>query len=258
MERTKELFASECRSVCLLRRFIRDAFEANASEVIVLTDAPRFSVITIRDNGQGIAPELLKHLGTCLGSSSVSGFSSSFQFARRLLVITKRQGDGFRFIADIHSSADTGEQAEVSRTFAPDLDSHGTEVKLFDLLPSARAELASEGLWAKPHTPAWHVGRMEPDQSALLKIPPRLPWEENDGPRERFKKFLDVVRGAAAETAQPTNCSTRLDQYLQMLWDLALCVPVEKFERNPFDSSPGNDGCFSVFVDGTQLFRPEV
>lgn len=250
--------SNECRFVCVLQRYICDAFEANADEVIVLTDAPRFSVVTIRDNGQGVAPELVRHLSTCLSSSSASGFLSFFQFARRLLVITKRRGDGFRFIADIHSSADTGGHAEVTRTFAPDLDSHGTEVKLFDLFPSTRAELASEDLWAESHPPAWHVGRMEPDQSALLEISPRLPWEENDGPRERFRKFVAVVRGGVAETAQPINCATRLDQYLQMLWTLALSVPVESFERNPLDSSSRTDARFSVFVDGMQLFRPVV
>src|SRR6267143_3932410 len=53
-----------------LRELISNSYDADASEVIILTDAPRFSVITIRDNGLGLSPESLQHLIEHIGGSA--------------------------------------------------------------------------------------------------------------------------------------------------------------------------------------------
>jgi HSP90 family molecular chaperone len=52
-----------------LRELISNAYDADAREVIILTDAPRFSVISIRDDGLGLSPEVLEHLVTHIGGS---------------------------------------------------------------------------------------------------------------------------------------------------------------------------------------------
>src|SRR5689334_11129902 len=50
-----------------LRELVSNAYDADATEVVILTDAPRFGQITVRDNGRGLSPEvvtqLVKHIG---------------------------------------------------------------------------------------------------------------------------------------------------------------------------------------------------
>jgi len=38
-----------------LRELISNAFDADATEVVILTDAPRFSKVIVRDNGAGLS-----------------------------------------------------------------------------------------------------------------------------------------------------------------------------------------------------------
>ncbi len=50
-----------------IRELISNAYDADATKVVVHTDAPRFNRIVIRDNGQGMSTEalayLIKHIG---------------------------------------------------------------------------------------------------------------------------------------------------------------------------------------------------
>ncbi len=114
-----------------LRELISNAYDADATEVIILTDAPRFSVISIRDNGLGLTPESLQHLVEHIGGSPKRtsegadllvttrddptrspggrqligklgiGLFSVAQFTHHFLMITKTRGDRFRTVADI-------------------------------------------------------------------------------------------------------------------------------------------------------------
>ena len=45
-----------------LRELISNAYDADAREVAILTDAPRFSSIVVRDDGFGLSPATLAHL----------------------------------------------------------------------------------------------------------------------------------------------------------------------------------------------------
>ena len=45
-----------------LRELIANAYDADATEVQVVTDAPRFSKIIVRDNGHGLTEEALVHV----------------------------------------------------------------------------------------------------------------------------------------------------------------------------------------------------
>lgn len=53
-----------------LRELISNAYDADATEVYVDTDAPRFSRIVIRDNGRGMDEEALSRLIHHIGGSS--------------------------------------------------------------------------------------------------------------------------------------------------------------------------------------------
>ena len=53
-----------------LRELISNAYDADATKVIIQTDAPRFDRIVIRDDGMGMSPDALAYLITHIGGSS--------------------------------------------------------------------------------------------------------------------------------------------------------------------------------------------
>jgi hypothetical protein len=285
-----------------LRELISNAYDADATEMVILTDAPRFAHISIRDNGLGLSPEVLEHLvkhiggsvkrsdeGSALGVTAKGdpnrspggrqligklgiGLFSVAQFTRHFLIITKTKGDSFRTVADITLGSVGGQQkllplkkgsqreietghARIWRERATETDSHGTEIKLLDLLPRTRAELASDDLWAKidfekededgekTKPPTWHIGRMKPKQSELLEAQARLPWGEPDEPEERFRKLVGAVRDAAIET-ESVDLDVFFDRYLQTIWMLALSAPLEYIEGHPFDLAADDEFLF--------------
>ncbi|MBI5761124.1 MAG: ATP-binding protein [Planctomycetales bacterium] len=114
-----------------LRELISNAYDADATEVVILTDAPRFSAITVRDDGLGLSLDALQHLIEHIGGSAKRtkygadldvtaeddptrskggrqligklgiGLFSVAQFTRHFLIITKTRGTKFRTVADI-------------------------------------------------------------------------------------------------------------------------------------------------------------
>lgn len=285
-----------------LRELISNAYDADATEVVILTDAPRFAQISIRDNGLGLSPEVLEHLVKHIGGSVKRseegqelgvtaendqnrspggrqligklgiGLFSVAQFTRHFLIITKTKGDAHRTIADITLGSVGGQQkllplkdggpreietghARIWRERAAEKHSHGTEIKLLDLLPRTRAELASDDLWAKidfekeddeaekTKPPTWHIGRMKPKQSELLEAQSKLPWDEADEPDERFQKLVNAVRDAAVET-ESVDLDIFFDRYLQTIWTLSLSAPLEYLEGHPFDLAADDEFLF--------------
>ena len=287
-----------------LRELISNAYDADADEVVILTDAPRFSQISIRDNGLGLSPEVLEHLVKHIGGSLKRseegkhlkvtdktdknfspggrqligklgiGLFSVAQFTRHFLIITKTKGDAHRTVADITLGAVGGQQtilkrktksrdpeieaghARIWRERASDQDSHGTEIKLLELLPRTRAELASDDLWAKIEfetedaemektpPPTWHVGRMKPKQEELLQVQPQLPWKENDEPAVRFRKLVKAIRDAGDTESESVDLDVLCDRYLQTLWTLSLSAPLEYIDGHPFDLAGGGEFAF--------------
>ncbi|MER7367275.1 ATP-binding protein [Nonomuraea wenchangensis] len=53
-----------------LRELVSNAYDADATEVIIQTDRPRFSSIMVTDNGNGMSPEVLAHLIEHIGGSA--------------------------------------------------------------------------------------------------------------------------------------------------------------------------------------------
>ena len=114
-----------------LRELISNAYDADATEVIIETDAPRFTKITVRDNGHGMTEEalsrLIYHIGgsskrttvgkdfgtTSSGDPSLSpkgrrligkigiGLFSVSQLTSHFQVITKVHGTDYRLFADV-------------------------------------------------------------------------------------------------------------------------------------------------------------
>lgn len=169
-----------------LRELISNAYDADATEVVILTDAPRFAKIIVRDNGKGLDPivleDLIEHIGASSKGSTTGidigvanphdknlskggrkligrmgiGLFSVAQLTRHFQIITKTKGANFRTIVDItlNIQADGNEridfdagQARVWTVSADDLDTQGTEILLLDLRKTTRDELASKERW---------------------------------------------------------------------------------------------------------------
>ena len=284
-----------------LRELVSNAYDADATEVVILTDAPRFAQIAVRDNGRGLSPEvvtqLVKHIGGSakrsekgkeLGVTSATnvnrseggrqligklgiGLFSVAQFTRHFLIITKTAGDKFRTVADItlgkrdqqqvvlplegesERKYETG-QYRIWREPTTDIKSQGTEIKLLELLPRTRDELASDDVWTrqdyqkddpdaeKAEPPELHIGRMD-KKTGLLAMQPALPWTEADGPKVRFEKLVQKLRSLTNDR-ESVDLRKVCDNYLWSLWTLALSAPVAYLEGHPFDLKSGDDILF--------------
>lgn len=187
------------------------------------------------------------------------GLFAVAQFTRHFLIITKCRGDKFRTIADVtlgeskKPSADVGPdeitsgEARVWTERASNVNSHGTEVKLLDLLPRTRAELCSLDRWSRidfeieeegksqTDPPRFHIGRMDPNLQGELKEQSSLPWDTSDKPDVRFRKLVDAVRRLAKTDSELVDLESVCDNYLQMIWELSLACPLDYVEMHPFD-----------------------
>lgn len=285
-----------------LRELISNAYDADATHVIVQTDAPRFDRIVIRDNGIGMSPEVFAYLVHHIGGSSKRthkgkklgtvnqsnvltspagrkligkigiGLFAVSQLTQHFQIITKRKGDKFRTSAVVvlktHSEEHLAEDNEnakfeagtvtVTRDPTIDEDAHGTEIILMNLRKSTKDDLGSTDRWqaldnenvdAKEDQlrlgyvgrPSFHIGRVDPaDRNNFLDLP-HLPWEDNDGPVERFSKLYDAVANELGKTVSNPTTESVLDSYLKMMWDISLAVPIDYIEKHPLQTK-ADDG----------------
>ena len=114
-----------------IRELISNAYDADATRVVVTTDAPRFSQIVVEDNGHGMTAQIVAHLllhiggsakrnveGQDLGVTSKAdptlspggrkligkigiGLFSVSQLTQTFQIITKVTGDHFRTVATV-------------------------------------------------------------------------------------------------------------------------------------------------------------
>ena len=205
------------------------------------------------------------------------GLFSVAQFTRHFLIITKTKGDNYRTIADITIGPVEGAQrllnidttgeiergrARIRRERVPasEVETHGTEIRLLDLLKRTRDELASLDLWSKldfemetegrhlTKKPQLHIGRESRSNPGDLIEQPILPWADDDPPETRFRKLVEVVRGYAEQEMDLVDLESVCDRYFQTLWTLALSAPLPYLDGHPFDLS--NE-------DGALFFRVE-
>ncbi|MDE0188521.1 MAG: ATP-binding protein [bacterium] len=122
-----------------IRELISNAYDADASQVVIKTDRPRFSVLSIADDGIGMTPAALAHLIRNIGGSAKRsmlgaelgitnrtdpayspsgrrligkigiGLFSIAQLTHRFQIITKTTGDPFRTVASVVLRQDSDE-----------------------------------------------------------------------------------------------------------------------------------------------------
>ncbi|MDP9175739.1 MAG: ATP-binding protein [Planctomycetota bacterium] len=295
-----------------LRELISNAYDADAREVAILTDAPRFSSIVVRDDGFGLSPATLAHLIKNIGGSAKRtqegvklevtssdpsrspggrrligklgiGMFAVSQFTRHFMIISKRKGDKFRTVADITLGPVNNEQRLLTydrsgdpeietgkaliyreRALGQDVSSQGTEIRLLDLLPRTRAELASDDLWARIDfemetegkattlEPLLHIGRVSKAKRSELTRKPALPWDDEDSPEQKFGKFVQRVRSYALTDKELVDLERVCDRYLQTIWTLALSAPLPYLDGHPFDLTGRDDLLFYQVENATR------
>ncbi|MEW2123111.1 ATP-binding protein [Streptomyces sp. NPDC007259] len=285
-----------------VRELIANAYDADATWVSVKTDAPKFSRMTVEDNGTGMTPEavihLLHNIGgsakrtkqgqelgiTSTGDSNVSpkgrkligklgiGIFSVSQLTHSFQIITKTAGDPHRTIVlvNLRQFADgpTGSEGstfkagsyQAWRELTSDVDAHGTTIVLTAIRPQTRDSLRSEQLWgavtnplsdeseakARSSIPMYHIGHL--DEYGLHIADPKnqersLPWDERDSADTAFSKMVNSVWEPAQGRAS-VKLTEMFDTYLQMLWNLALALPLPYLEKGILDESVSDEWAF--------------
>ncbi|MET7694167.1 ATP-binding protein [Streptomyces sp. NPDC005483] len=285
-----------------VRELIANAYDADATWVSVKTDAPRFSRITVEDNGTGMTPESVIHLlhniggsakrtdeGQELGITSEDdsntspggrkligklgiGIFSVSQLTHSFQIITKTANDRYRTVVlvNLRQFADGPIDTEGSnfkagsyqawREPTDDIDAHGTTIVLTSIRPQTRDSLRSEQLWgtftnalsevgeakARSSIPKYHIGHL--DAHGLHIEDPKnqqrsLPWDDRDDSQEAFAKMVQSV-WSSAQGRTAVKLSDMFDTYLQMLWNLALALPLPYVEKNILDERVADDWAY--------------
>ncbi|WP_322548052.1 ATP-binding protein [Stenotrophomonas geniculata] len=136
-----------------LRELISNAWDADATQVTILTDAPRFGRVYVRDDGNGMSFETLSHLIKNIGGSAKRsakgeglgvtggdvdkspggrqligkigiGLFSISQLARRFRIVTKVKGQDYRLIAEISLRTYTEDGTELDHASAEGDDNY--------------------------------------------------------------------------------------------------------------------------------------
>lgn len=285
-----------------IRELIANAYDADATWVSVKTDAPKFSRITIEDNGTGMTPDSVIHLlhniggsakrtqqGQDLGISSKGdpttspagrkligklgiGIFSVSQLTHSFQIITKTQGDPYRTIVlvNLRQFADEpadGDETEfragnfqVWREPTDDANARGTTIVLTAIRPQTRDSLRSEQLWSAidnpisdeveakllSTVPLFHIGRLDnsdlhvEDRKKKLRS---LPWDDQNDPKGAFRSMVDSVWSSVLgrTTVKLTDV---FDTYLQMLWNLALALPLPYVDKGILDEDATEDWAY--------------
>lgn len=219
-----------------------------------------------------------------IGLFSVSQLTQSFQ------IITKVEGDDYRTVAAIvmrqygeEKGPGTEEddyeagQVRIWREPAADRDSHGTQIVLDAIRPQTRRTLQSDSLWAQieigeepleegdeavapPKPPRFHVGRvlhgggdqLRPQDSPTFDA---VPWTANDSPQQAFSSLVDAVWDAIGQDTTNPRLEDLFDEYLRMVWQLALSIPLPYVDGHPFLIPFGEDAFTYELSGGPQ---PEI
>lgn len=285
-----------------IRELIANAYDADATWVSVKTDAPKFSRITVEDDGTGMTPDAVVHLlhniggsakrteqGQELGIASSDnvllspkgrrligklgiGIFSVSQLTHSFQITTKTIGDNYRTVVLVSlrqfadESADGGEtefeagRFQVWREKTDDALAHGTTIVLNAIRPQTRDSLRSEQLWSAIDNPIseeseakslstlpqYHIGRL--DVNGRYVNDPRypidnLPWLHNDSPRDAFQKMVKSV-WSYAQGRTAVKLADIFDTYLQMLWNLALSLPLPYVSTDILDESVSDEWAY--------------
>jgi len=296
-----------------LRELVSNSYDADAENVTIYTDVPRFESMTVRDDGNGMSIETLVNLIGHIGGSAKRsnkgresgvtdaedetispkkkrkligkigiGLFSVAQLTRHFEIVTKQEGNDFYLKAKVRlynyseeylrkeeKTAVNSERGVSFETGDVDIwiektensEAHGTDIILHDIKSSASDLLKSVDVWgqetaeteesdeskddfmnsSKLELPTFHVGCLSGEDgyeyfNENKNRTPNLPWEDKDKEDEKFSKLYDAILSLTKSRVNP-KLNVVLDNYLNMIWTLALSVPLNYIDKHPFKLS---------------------
>lgn len=296
-----------------LRELISNAYDADAENLWIQTDAPRFNEIIVEDDGNGLTLEALANLvhhiggspkrtpsGIALGVTSDNdvrlspggrrligkigiGLFSVAQLTRHFQIITKRKGEKYRLIADVQlrtysedlvagdiESFDSGD-VEIWSEKATDTTAHGTTIVLMSIRDYTKSLLQTRDRWERVQSdettdqtdlvrtpPRFHIGSLDPQTGDTRRDDAHLPWKPSDNPDVRFRNLYQAVLDEVGTSTSNPSIEDVFDNYLGMIWHLALSVPVEYIAGHPFELSEENNICFFKLSNESQKQATKV
>jgi len=302
-----------------IRELISNAYDADADNVWIETDIPRFQDMVIRDDGNGMSSaeltNLIHHIGgsakrdrskedleivnkkdptrspvknrKLIGKIGIGLFSVA-QLTREFFITTKKKGSDFYLEAHVvlHNYADQSSSSDfesrgqsfsagrvaIKSIKTENVSDHGTSIFLKNIKESARNQLRSTDIWSleadengssefesepRVHTPNFHIGTTENRNRDIIAREEQLPWSSNDDAEVRFTKLYDAMLSLAGKTVSP-KLHEVFDNYLSMLWNIGLSVPVPYIDKHPFDIDSGDYGTVYKIVNSLKGKAEEV
>lgn len=253
-----------------LKELVSNAFDADATRVVMNTGFPHFTTMTCRDNGHGMTADEFRKIMELIGGSIKRkggreftergrpiigkigiGILAVAQICRRFTIISSRKGSNRRFEAHVDFEGFAVEKAkeislaseeaeeigigsyELYDELPEDEGGHYTKVILEDVDPGFRQKLLeSRG----PETALWG-------------------YEFQKGDPKTLPEFVQWLSGTDAR---------QISDYNRLIWELALLCPVPYLENGPVVgvdvmvdiSRRLLEYDFSLRIDGLELRKP--
>ena len=249
-----------------LKELISNAFDANATHVVISTGYPYFNPMTCRDNGDGMSSKefrgIMKRIGgsvkrkngkqyTNMGRPIIGkigiGILAIAQICKNFTIISSQKGSNTKFEAHVDFIGLTGDEAKETSMGSRAAKRIGN-YKLFENLPEE----------SDAHYTRIILEDIDPGFKDRLL--------ETGGPENkirgyRFKKGDPKALSEFSEWLTKTNARA-IPDYFRLLWELSITCPVPYLPNGPIK---GQDDVipdikenlekydFSVKIDGLEL-----
>lgn len=197
------------------------------------------------------------------------GLFSVAQLTQQFQIITKVKGENYRLIADVtlrtfsENTSDTPQGANetdkfrsgtvrITKIFAVDQESQGTDIILFNLRKNALSILRSQDLWDREgdsvKMPSYHIGQYDLQGNYFTEMKQkRLPWTDHDPVSKRFEKIYTSLLDEFAASHPTPSLENTFDNYFRTVWSLALSSPIDYIEKHPFELDETDEPiCFLI------------
>lgn len=253
-----------------LKELVSNAFDADATRVVINTGFPYFRTMTCRDNGHGMSADDFRYYMQIIGGSIKRregrqltgkgrpiigkigiGILAVAQICRRFTIISSKLGSDAKFEAHIDITEFATEEAK--------------EIPLGSEEAQKRSIGSYELFDALPEEPDAHYTRI-----ILEDIEPgfRDRLLEESGPETRIREYKLArgdPKGLPAFVEWLTKTSVRdISDYNRLLWELCVICPVPYLQDGPIkahDVVPDIKRTllgygFTVEIDGLELGKP--
>lgn len=246
-----------------LKELVSNAFDADATKVILTTDYPRYTVFTCSDNGNGMSPEDFKRIMTSIGGSDKRadkkditekgrpvigkigiGLLAVAQICRKFTVISSVKGSTHRFEAIV----DLKPFFKID-VFGKKLIEIG-KYTMYEEIPEERDAQYTRIILEEIDD--GFRKRLLESENEQIEIE-GFEWTRGDP--ETFEEFVEWVKDKKIR---------ELSEYNRMIWELALISPVRYLDDGPIKGYDViheikkrlKEYDFTVIVDGIELRKP--